>query len=134
MRIVLDTNVLISGVFFSGPPYRILQAWRDRRIHLCISLDIFDEYERVGQRLAHQFPDVDLLPILHLITVKATMVKPARLLRQVCDDPDDDKFLACALASKVKTIVSGDKLLLNVTGFRGITVMSPRAFVDAHLT
>ncbi|MCX5644197.1 MAG: hypothetical protein NTZ17_05870 [Phycisphaerae bacterium] len=74
MRIVLDTNVLISGIFFRGPPYRILQAWRD-----------------------------------------------------------DDIFLACALAAKTRIVVSGDKHLLAVSGWAGIQVLRPKAFVDLFL-
>jgi AbrB family looped-hinge helix DNA binding protein len=49
VRIVLDTNVLVSGVFFGGPPGRILEAWRDRRIQLVLSPEILGEYQRVGQ-------------------------------------------------------------------------------------
>jgi len=40
MKIVLDTNVLISGIYFSGPPGEILQAWRSRKLQLCVSLEI----------------------------------------------------------------------------------------------
>ena len=52
---------------------------------------------------------------------------------QICADPDDDKFLACALAGKCKTIVSGDKELLKVSGYRGINVMRPREFLEKYL-
>ena len=55
------------------------------------------------------------------------------LSEQVCDDPDDDKFLACALASETKMIVSGDKHLLRVSGYKSIEVLKPKAFVDARL-
>ena len=51
----------------------------------------------------------------------------------VCQHPDDDKFLACALAGQCQSIVSGDKHLKRVTGYRGIEVLSPRAFVDCYL-
>ena len=59
MRVVLDTNVLVSGVFFSGLPRRILEAWRDRRVELVVSLEILEEYRRVGERLSS-------LPVLSL--------------------------------------------------------------------
>jgi len=51
----------------------------------------------------------------------------------VCDDPDDDKFLACAIAGKCNVIVSGDKHVLKVSGYRGIEVVRPRKFVDEYL-
>ena len=51
MKIVLDTNVFISGVFFSGPPYQILKAWRDGKAQLVISQQILEEYRRLGETL-----------------------------------------------------------------------------------
>lgn len=130
MKVILDTNVFISGVFFTGPPFRILEAWRDGKIKLVISSEILEEYKRVGKDLAEQFPVVDLKPILQMIVNKAEMFQTKKLSKQVCDDPHDDKFLACALASKTKTIISGDKHLLKVSGFGGIQVLTPRVFVD----
>jgi predicted nucleic acid-binding protein len=53
MKIVLDTNVFISGIFFSGPPYRILEAWRDGGLQPVISQEIFDEYRNVADELIH---------------------------------------------------------------------------------
>ena len=111
MRIVLDTNVFVSGVFFSGPPNQILKAWRHGHLHLAISKEILDEYQRVGEGLAVKFRGIDLGPILELVTLKAKCFPAQRLPAPLCDDPDDDKFFACALAGKSKIIVSGDKHL-----------------------
>lgn len=133
MRIILDTNVFVSGVFFSGPPYQILKAWRDDKVQLVISSEIFDEYRRVAQELGERFPDIDLRSILELVTIRAEMSSAPGLTKHVRDDPDDDKFLACAIACKSKIIESGDKHLLNVSGFRGISVQRPREFVDRYL-
>jgi len=55
------------------------------------------------------------------------------LAKQICSDPDDDKFLACALASSTKVISSGDKALRKTSGYAGIEVLSPREFVDKYL-
>ena len=57
----------------------------------------------------------------------------APLPDQVCDDPDDDKFLACALASGTRIIVTGDKALLKLDGSRGLSITTPRRFADEHL-
>jgi putative PIN family toxin of toxin-antitoxin system len=67
VKIVLDTNVFVSGVFFGGPPGKILDAWHDGRVDVAVSPEILAEYERVGQELAAQFPGVDLSPFLKLI-------------------------------------------------------------------
>jgi len=133
MRVILDTNVLVSGIFFTGPPHQVLKAWYDGKLQLVISPEIFSEYLRVGATLAEQFPPVDLGKILELVKNKAIMVVAAALPEQICSDPDDDKFLACACVSKCNLIVSGDKHLLQVSGQSGIRVLKPRQFVDEYL-
>ena len=133
MRIVLDTNVFVSGVFFNGPPYQILQAWQNGQVQLVGSQEVFEEYERVGRRLAEQFPGVSLDPFLTLLLVHAQVVEAPPLPRQICSDPDDDKFLACALAGKCRIVVSGDRALLKTAGHRRVQVVTPRTFVDRYL-
>ncbi len=133
MNLVVDTNVFISGVFFSGPPYQILNAWRDGKVRLAITPDIIEEYQDTGRELAKTFAPVDIAPWLELVAMTARLINAPALPEQVCTDPDDDKFLACALAGRCKYVISGDKALLAASGFRGITVLTPRQFVDAHL-
>jgi len=133
VKIVLDTNVFVSGVFFQGSSYQILKAWRDGKVQLVISQEILEEYQRVGETLAYQFPGVDLGPILELLTLKAELTQAPSLPEPVCDDADDDKFLACAFASNSEVIVSGDKHLLKVSGYCGINVLRPRKFLDDFL-
>ncbi|MBD3334612.1 MAG: putative toxin-antitoxin system toxin component, PIN family [Candidatus Eisenbacteria bacterium] len=133
MKIVLDTNVFISGIFYRGAPHRILRAWRDRRLTIVFSPAILDEYRRVGDRLARQFPGVDVSPFLSLLLTNGRTYSPPALPEQVCTDPEDDKFLACALAARCKTIISGDRHLVAISGYRGIKVWRPRAFVDRFL-
>ena len=132
MKIILDTNVFISGVFFSGPPHRILKAWSDREIDLVLSPEILEEYERVGTSLESQFPAIDITPILHLIIHYANIVQAPQLKQKICQDPDDDKFIACALASDTQVIVSGDKHLLAVSGYSDIEIITPRQFVEQY--
>ena len=74
MRIVLDTNVLVSGIFFSGPPLRILEAWRDNTLQLVVSTDILDEYQRVAAILGEKYSQVDISPILDLLMVNSDIV------------------------------------------------------------
>ena len=133
MRLVLDTNVVISGVYFSGPPYDILDAWRRGRIELVVSPEILNEYRRVGEQLAKQFPGVQLETFLELLTLRAKIVNAPPLKEKVCSDPDDDKFLACAIASGTRTICSGDKALLKASGYKGIIVLNPKDFTVGHL-
>ena len=67
------------------------------------------------------------------MTVHGQFVDSTGLDITVCEDPDDNKFIECAIASDTKIIVSGDKHLLKITGHQGITVFKPREFVDRYL-
>lgn len=132
MRVILDTNVILSAIFFGGVPGRILTAYRDGKLTIVLSPEILDEYRTTAARLAKKF-DVEYEEILDWIAVHSEMVAVPSLDQPVCADPDDDKFIACSLASGAKVICSGDKHLLDVNGYRGIEVLRPRAFVDLHL-
>lgn len=133
MRLVLDTNVFISGVFFAGPPFDILKAWRAGQVEIVVSAEILDEYRRVGVELSEKYTTVDLTPFLELLISHASVVHAPPLDERVCSDPDDDKFAACALAGRSKFICSGDKALLKISGYKEISVVTPRAFVDRYL-
>ena len=133
MKIILDTNVLISGIFFSGPPYQILKAWKEGKIQIAVSKEIFTEYHRVAEELSEKFPSVEISQILALFTIHAEMVNTQGLEVSVCEDPDDNMFISCALGSKSKIIVSGDKHLLKISGYQEIEVFKPRIFLDNYL-
>ena len=133
MRIVLDTNVLISGIYFSGPPGTILQAWRSGKFQLAVSIEILEEYLNVAERLANRYAGVEYEGILGLIVQNAELVQAADLPKPVSEDPDDDKFLACALASNTRIIVSGDSDLLRVSGYADIRVITPKRFISEFL-
>lgn len=133
MRVILDTNVFVSGIFFTGPPHQILKAWRNGKLTLVISAEILEEYQRVSAALAEQFSTIDLKPVVEFIMVHAEMVAAPPLPEPVCTDPDDDKFLACAVTGNARLIVSGDKHLLHVSGYQGVQVLKPRQFVDEYL-
>ena len=133
LKVVMDTNVFVSGVFFSGPPYQILKAWQSGEFELAVSQEILDEYRRVGEILAEERPAIDLNPILNFVIEHAKVYKISKLREPICEDPDDDKFIACALASGSRVIISGDKHLLKVSGYEGIEVLKPRDFVDGYL-
>jgi len=83
MKVILDTNVFASGVFFTGTPYAILDAWHHGRLSLVVSPEIMEEYRRVTHDLAVQFPTVDPVPPLELVTIHAQMVDAPPLPHQV---------------------------------------------------
>lgn len=127
-RVVLDTNVLISGIFFAGAPAKILNAWRNGRFVLFLSPEILDEYRRVAGELTIRFPAVDIAPVLDLVALHARVVAAPPLKAPLCRDRDDDKFLACAAACGA-VLVSGDKDLLALAGSSDVEIITPRALV-----
>ena len=116
MRIVVDTNVLVSGAFFSGPPSRILDACFAGQHEMVVSPKILDEYLRVGSQFSKQRPNTDFERFLGLMLSVSLLVEDVTESLQICADPDDDKFIHCALAAGDTHIVSGDRHLLEVSG------------------
>jgi putative PIN family toxin of toxin-antitoxin system len=134
MRIIVDTNVFVSGIFWSGASYRILKAWQQDKISLVVSQEIIDEYERVGKNLSEKYSsiDIDIAPFLQLVAIYAEFYVPCKLEKAISRDSDDDKFIACALAANVKVIVSGDKDLLCLLNYGNIEILSPASFVKKY--
>ncbi len=126
MRVVLDTNVLISGVFYAGPPLQILISCIEGDFQLALSPDILLEYRRVGEEFSRKRSDPDFERLLSLLVAQALIVEAPDLNQPVCRDPHDDKFIACALAVCADVIVSGDKDLLSISGKISVPVMRPK--------
>ena len=130
IRAVVDTNVFVSGVFWKGPPYQVLQAWSEGRFKLIATAPILDEYERVLTELSAKYQFGNSMRILEPVRLNAELVTPVRFAKPVCRDRDDDKFLAGALAGSAPFLVSGDLDLQAVDGFKGIRVLKARAFLS----
>ena len=133
MRIVVDTNVLISGTFYSGPPLQILQACMEGKFQLALSPQILIEYRRVGQEFSQRRSNPDFERLLGILVSQAMIVEAPELAQPICRDPHDDKFISCALAVDAEVIVSGDKDLLAISGQLTISVIRPREFVDRYI-
>ena len=133
MKVILDTNVFISGIFFSGPPSQILKAWANQTFQIVLSRQILEEYQRVAEGLSSKFQAIDIMPIIELVTIHGQFIDTRGFDIPVCEDPDDNKFIECAVAGNCKIIVSGDKHLLSLAGYHGITILPPRKFVEKYL-
>lgn len=133
MKIVLDTNVFISGAFFGGPPAQILKSWRQKKIKIILTEQILAEYRRVGEALSRKYYSVDIDRFITLFILYGEYVETKGFSETICEDPDDNKFIECAIASQSKLIVSGDKHLLGISGYKNIKVLKPRQFVDDYL-
>jgi putative PIN family toxin of toxin-antitoxin system len=133
MRIVLDTNVLMSGIFFAGPPASILSAWAEGRLELLATVEILAEYRRVGNRLSKKYASVDIDPVLDMVVRESRILEPFAVPADACEDKDDIKFLACAISGHATCVVSGDRALLRASGHEGIEVVTPRDFLTRFL-
>ena len=134
MQVVVDTNVLISAIFFGGKPELILEAWRTEKLDFLITEEILSEYIDVLHRISEKYPRVDIAKIIPLITTYGILVEPQILNQNICEDPDDDKFIAAALGSSSGIIITGDKHLLDVSGYSGIEMIKPAVFVKKYLS
>jgi uncharacterized protein len=130
IRAVVDTNIFVSS-FFGGNPRRIVDLWKDGEILLCLSSEIVDEYIKVLHRLSLG-NEGELRELLRLFAKGYHIVfthDPLKL-NIVAEDPDDDKFIECAVALDATYIISGDKALLAVKNYMGIRILSPREFLE----
>ena len=130
MKVVVDTNVIMSAIFFGGVPLKVLDKWRAGAFELLVSHEILEEYYSTGKDLQSRFKGIDPTPQLNLIAVNATLTFGISLPEQICTDPDDDKFFSCALAGSAEVIVSGDSHILSVGAYQGVRAVKPRDFLD----
>ena len=133
MRAVLDTNVVMSAIFFGGDPRAIVRAAISRRIELVATRAVVNEYREIAARLQQYYPGVSCRRQLAILESALKMVRPVTLSGRVCRDPDDDAIVSCALGGKAKIICSGDEDLLAINGYRGLEVLRPREFKSRYL-
>jgi putative PIN family toxin of toxin-antitoxin system len=129
VRVVLDTNVLVSGIFFAGVPGQILDAWGKGQFVLIATPSIFAEYEEVCRRLHARFPSIEFDGVLVSLLLGARIVADPDSGPPISRDPDDDIFLRCAHATR-SVVVSGDEDLLEQDGWSGVRVIKPRDFLE----
>ena len=131
LRIVLDTNVIISGVLFGGVPRSILESLISRRHDFFLSMPILEEVREVLGRPKFGFENEEASMVLEELHSVCTIVKPAEPINFIADDPDDNRILECAVRAEADIIVSGDSHLLSAGSYKGIKILSPRQFVSS---
>lgn len=129
MKAVIDTNVFVSS-FFGGPPRRIIGLWRDEQLILCVSEAILDEYIEVLQRIGLR-EQAELKELLGLFAkgFNLQFCRRTPQIRAVEEDPDDDKFIECAVALRAEVIITGDRALRAIGAYRGIQILTPQQFL-----
>lgn len=128
MRLVLDTNVVVSGMLWRGAPRRLLELARTGDIQLFTSPELLSEleqtlgYAKLQTKVAASRRSAR--DLVNLYARLASVVNADAIDPVVINDPDDDQVLACGLAARVTAIVSGDKHLLGLGNWRDIDIVS----------
>lgn len=135
LRAVLDANVYVSAVLQpDGPPGQILRQFLSNAVfELVLSPAIVEEVlQALGYPKVRRFIRPGIEPELWFedIVVLADMVEGTRDLSGICEDPDDDKYVAAALEGRAAFVVTGDQDLLALRGHEGIRIVIPRTFLD----
>lgn len=131
MRVVLDANVVVSGIFWGGPPQQILKCWLEGKLTLVMSAQILAEYQDVLRRMTSS-PGADIYAKWnHYLTELGEFVEPLQVA-VVCRDAGDQKYLEAAAGGRVQALVSGDKDLAVLKVIDGIPILTPRAFLLGH--
>lgn len=135
MRIVLDTNVLISALFKrESTSAQILSLWRAGELDLLVSQDLLSElkrvltYPRIQKRLV--YTEQEIARLLDLLSTDGTLLSPQEHINAIKDDPDDDKFVTLAVTGQASYLISGDSHLLDVGSILGVPVVTPHAFLN----
>jgi len=129
VKVVLDTNVFISALFWQGAPYQIFKRILEGAILNFVSPQILEELK---ERLLDKFklPPEKVKEFLEIIVFSSQIVYPKKKLNIVKKDPEDNKILECALEAKASFIISGDKHLLEIKEYKGIKIVTPREFIS----
>ena len=130
LRVVLDTNVLVSGLCFGGTPARVLEQALTGKIKLFTSAVLIGEFKAV---MDAKFPgrQAAIMETLNELSQLWEVLPDTALprLRHVAADPADDRVLECAVAAQADFILSGDKHLLNLKSFGKIPILAPGDFL-----
>ena len=129
MKVVLDTNVLISAIMFGGKSRDILEMGISGKIRIATSQDILKELAEVLVDKKFRSSVLFVQQTIHELSEISELVIMTGKINFIKEDPDDNRILECAVSSKADYIVSGDKHLLSLKNFKKIKIYSPSDFL-----
>ncbi len=126
MRIILDTNVFVSGIFWQGNfCSQIIEKWKNKEFELISSIEIINELVKTLRGFKIQMQEEMIEEWRNLIIENSTIVKPTIKLNIIKEDPDDNKFLEAGVTGNVDMIISQDKHLLKLEEYERIRIVNP---------
>jgi len=129
MRIVVDTNVIVSALVFGGLPRKVLELAAEGACTIYFSAPIQAEVERILEE-KFGWSRKEIVARCRLVWGWGTRVLPEVSLTVITDDSDDDRTLECAVAAHAQAIISGDRHLLRLDSFQSIPIQTARQFLD----
>ncbi len=129
LKIVLDSNVLISSIVFGGNPRKIVDMIIAGKITLVVSEPIIEEVKEVLAGSKFQYPPAVLRLFIDELLAISELVEPQQTINIIEDDPDDNKILECAVEAGADYIITGDKHLLKKDSYNRIKIMNPADFL-----
>jgi putative PIN family toxin of toxin-antitoxin system len=130
IRVVLDTNVLISGLLFKGKLSRIVGLWQKGKIVPIISKETFEELRTVLEYPKFSLSRVEIKSLIeHEILPYFEVVNVSKHVKGACRDPGDDKFISCAISANADGIVTGDKDLSDMKKYRAVRIIHASDFI-----
>jgi hypothetical protein len=133
MRIVVDTNVLVSATYWKGDSYKVIRIANERQMTIMMSREITEEYYKVikSDEVTEKVEKKNLMAekIITKVINESVVVEPKDKLFVIKEDPDDDKFLECAVEGDAEYLVSRDKHLLKLKKYKGIDIIKPEEFL-----
>jgi len=127
--VVLDTNILISSVFWRGQPYQVVLAAIQKKFTLCLSPSILRECEE-KLRNKFRFPEEKLKKFMGLLISASERIVPLLKIDAVKSDAKDNHIIECAVTARADYIVSGDHHLLDLKVYQGIQILSAKQFLE----
>jgi putative PIN family toxin of toxin-antitoxin system len=130
IKVVIDTNVIISAILFDGIPGELIPLWKSSRIKPLASKEIIDEYIKVLAYPKFELSEAEINYILYneiLTHFDIIQIKESPMITKV--DPSDDKFIHCTKAGKANLIISGDQHLLKLKSYGKIKIQTPSQFL-----
>jgi putative PIN family toxin of toxin-antitoxin system len=130
IKVVLDTNILISAIVFGGKPRQVLESAIKGHFQLVHTEKSIEEMRAVLEGKKFQFPSEIMDLIVHELEALAEIIKPKERLAVIKKDPEDNRVLECAVESQADYIVTGDFHLLEIKEFQGTKIMTPGEFLE----
>ena len=133
MKAVVDTNVFISSFLNpKGTSRKVISLWKTGEIIICLSAEILEEYIEVLIRMGlKDEPETGELLELFRKRINIDFVAIDRDIKLIASDPDDDKFIECAVNAGAKVIITGDRHLKDLKQYKGIDILSPAEFIGS---